>query len=614
MTNCSYLFSQLFFGLKKTYLPTLMTLCLAAQGWGQDLTIEDPLLMRSLCKSKPFVRNIGFPCGIGPVPLTPDCLIPQLVIGTRTTIFSGGPVEPSLAVNPKKTNQIIAAWQQGRISNGGALEIGIAYSNNGGKKWQRTVVPLQKCLGGITQRISDIWLSYAADGKRVYLCALPFNATQDTNTENQSGVVVTHSQDNGKTWSIPQFVAASNQYLNEPTGLFPDDDKTSITADRNDPALAYAVWDRFPTFISFHSDTLLSRTTDGGVTWSPHELIYNPFIDLTLHDQSNDIENDCQTIGNVVVGLPENQGNCRAQKDTFPNSQLRFSNDLLNFMVRIYAKPGATDDQYTGDSFPYQFTLFDIATIRSKDKGVTWDASANVITSFKDSLVYTGGYTYDSGNQITGGVGTLMRTGDVAPSYNVNPENGFLYVVLQTGIFRADQLPQIGLLTSRDGGFTWSQQVKVSRTPDTTPSPQGQAFTPFVAVTRNGYVGILYNDFRNDQGLNPNQTLTDAWLAIYREVKDPNGGSTGIGLDFVKEVRLSTQSYIAQNGPATTQGVMTNGDYSFLVAEANRFFAIYTKSRNGPFNPANIIFSDPDSQLLLDTNFRTAPFVSIVKP
>jgi len=86
-------------------------------------------------------------------------------------------------------------------------------------------------------------------------------------------------------------------------------------------------------------------------------------------------------------------------------------------------------------------------------------------------------------------------------------------------------------------------------------------------------------------------------------------------LDFIKEIRLSEKSYIAQNGPSTTQGVMTDGDYQFLTAHGDDFYAIYTKSFNGPFKPVTTFFVDPvhNATILLDSNYRTAPFVSIIK-
>lgn len=559
----------------------------------------------SSCSSSSSYKsvNVGYPGGKSPVPLTRDCLLPQIIEGTTTTIYSGTAVEPTVAVNPANRKHIVAAWQQGRVFNGGALEIGIAYSDDYGQCWKQTTVPLQICDGGITQRLSDPWLSYSKDGKVVYLNALAINATQVPYTYKQNNAIVSTSHDNGKTWSKPSYLYSSEEYLNEPTGQFPIPDKCSITADPNNKNNAYSVYNVFPQAISFHADSWFNKSTDKGKTWQQGYIIYDPSADPAL--LSNGIYNDAQTINNVVVVLPESSDNSSSSSE---------GGDLLDFMVRLYAKPNATDEEYTNDSFPYPFTKFDIAVIRSQDQGDTWTPSATLVTSFKDAFVFTGGYTYDNHGRVTGGVGTQLRTGDIIPAYTVNPSNGNLYVAYQTGEFTPSQLPQIGLVASYDSGYTWTDSARVSRTPLDSTNPQ--AFTPFVAATKDGYVGVLYFDFRNDTGENPNKTFTDAWLAIYQEVGTPSGGSTGIGLDFVREVRLSSRSYVAQNGPDTTQGVMTDGDYCFLVAEGSKFYALYTTSQNGPFKPAKVIYNDPltGTELLLDSNYRTAPYFRAVKP
>jgi len=445
-------------------------------------------------------------------------------------------------------------------------------------------------------------LSYSADGKVLYLSVLTLNSLQDTNTQNQQAVVSCISKDNGKHWSAPSFLYTSQEYLSEPDGIFPAPDKNSVTADPNIAQNAYVVYDSFVPAYPFHSDTYFNKTIDGGTTWSPNRIIYDPFPDLVNTGLSNNEYNDCQTINNVVVVQPK-------------TSLLtpKTNGDLLNFMVRLYAKPGASDLDYMQDSWPYQYTNFDIACVRSSDQGETWNPTAAIVTSFRDSPVYTGGYTY-SGGQPSGGIGLLMRTGDIIPSYNVNPKNGNLYVAYQTGEFTPNQLALIGLKASYDGGYTWTNSALVSQTPLDAPNPQ--AFAPFVAVTENGYVGILYNDFRKNSTSFSPETKVDAWLAIYRETGDPTGGSTGIGLDFVKEVRLSKHSYIAENGPTTSQGIMTNGDYSFLTARHSTFYAIFTMSKCGPFSPPVTLMNDPSSStvLLLDDNYRSAPFARTVKP
>jgi hypothetical protein len=580
-----------FSGLKRAILATLMTFTLTSQVWGDGI-------------------------------ISHDCLDRQEVFNATTTIHVGASVEPTIAVNPKKPNHIVAVWQQDRISNGGALEAGIAYSWDSGKTWRKSKVPFQICDRGFIQRVSDLWLSYSKDGSKVFLTAFVINATNDINTLNQQGIVVTSSEDGGARWSDPVFLAANQNTantLNAATGTAPFDDKGSITADPNNKDFAYAVWDRFDTAASFHSSTFISRTTNGGQSFLPHQVLYDPFPDLTAKNKSNGIQNDCSTTNNVVVVLPKvEEGSHEWKHDKWTShkdKKHRLSGHLLNFMVRQFAIPGATDAQYVADVFPFKFSLFDIALVRSLNHGKSWSTKAKVVKKIQVNQVFTGGYTYSSSGQITGGVGARLRTGanDDTPSYNVNPKNGFLYVVWQTGQFREDKLPQIALSTSRDGGHTWSKAVRVSRTPEHAANPQ--AFSPFVAVTKDGRVGILYSDLRHDKKLDPNKTKVDTWLAIYQEVKHHEGGSTKVGLEFVEEIRLSDKSFIAQNGPTTDEGLMVTGDYPFLVARGDQFYAIYTKTFKKDFRPVTPFFNDAvnSAVIVLDENYRQAPFVSIIK-
>jgi len=581
------------------------------------------LILVSITQAKNYhvttTENVGYRQSQLPVKIT-HCLDRIAVPRDKTIIHHGSAAEPTIAVNPKNPCNIVASWQQDRLNNGGALELGIAYTFDAGKTWQRTEIPFQICSGGSFQRATDVWLSFAPDGSRVYLCAYVFNIIAEPNTQVQQAIVASFSTDGGKTWSAPALLSPTRSTNDQPQ--FPADDKNSITADPNRALNAYAVWDRFPNLFSSHSNTLISRTTNGGLTWSKPAVLYNPSPDLCATGLSNCIANNSQTIGNVVVVLPYAKPGSKEwyqDKSSDVTKLRRLSGDVLNFTTRVYATPNATNKDYITDTWPSKFTRVDIVLVRSKDQGVAWDKTATIVVpspkpNISDPRVYTGGYSYNSNGSIAGGLGTPLRTGDIIPSFAVNPVNGFLYTVFMTSTLRKDYLPQIGITTSRDGGHTWSQAVRANRTPQDAPNPQ--AFTPFVAVTKDGYVGILYNDFRNDTKANPHRTNTDAWLAIYKEVQDPQGGSTGIGLQFVKEIRLSKESYVAQNGPTTTQGVMTNGDYSFLTAFKNNFYAIYTKSHFKPFTKPFLFFEDPENreQLFIDDNYRQSPYVSIISP
>lgn len=581
----------------------------------RDIPRKKNVPSRVFCAPFAFkAKEVNVAYATDPVPASTDCICPQEVFDTDTTVHYGSDVEPTIAVDPTNPCRLCAAWQNDRIFNGGALECGIAYSVDGGLSWKNALVPFQICIDGLSQRISDVWLSWSIDGKRVYLNVLYFNSTLVTASgANQSGIATSVSLDGGATWGTPVFNITSCNYNNEPTLLCPFDDKNSVTADPFNPLVAYSVWDRFPITDSFHSDSFLSKTIDGGVTWSTGTLIYNPFLDPGFAGLSNGIENDVGVIGDIAVRVPAVKGGA-----------------LLNFVTRFYATPTATDLEYTSDVFPFQFTLADIIVQKSVDNGATWSNTATFISHQAggnpvNTVVFTGGYTY-SGNTITGGLGTALRTGGSTFAPNgggglatpaVNPVNGNLYVVWQDSIFRSDKLCQVALSVSRDGGTTWSSPVQVSQT-NITPPPNPQAFSASVAVTKNGYVGVLYSDFRNDPVGVPNtatQTLSDTWLAIFKETASPTGGSTGVGLDFVTEIRLTKQSYIVQNGATTSQGVMVSGDYQTVVADALNFYAIYIEALNGPFRTPTVLCTDPQNNatVTLDTNKRQQPFVSVIQ-
>ena len=235
--------------------------------------------------------------------------------------------------------------------------------------------------------------------------------------------------------------------------------------------------------------------------------------------------------------------------------------------------------------------------------------------------VHTGGYTYDVfGNPLSGlgNIGGFMRSGTRIPSIAVNPANGFLYVVYQTGQFREDFIPQIGLTTSRDGGYTWSERVLINATPQDAPNPN--AMTPNVSVTKDGYVAVMYTDLRNSPNAIPNRDsdiLADTFLAFYKEVAVP--GTTGVGLDFIQELQVSTKSSIVTGQRSVvSSGYMTAGDYFGLVAHDNNFYAVRTETGNSGNVRGDRYTNEDDTQTMTivtqDSGYRQNPFVTVVKP
>lgn len=557
----------------------------------------------------PVGRNYG-----NTIPVAPECLNPQAVWNTTTHIYHRSQVEPNLSVNPLDDNEIVVVWQQGRIDNGGALTIGIAYTHNGGKKWEYTCLPIQICSACRdthkcehikselqTQRASDPWLTWSADGSKCFLNIIMFNATAVPDSTVQQAVMTTISRNGGETWGPFILQSVSDVYLSGGTGFL--DDKNSITADPYRTKYIYTVWDRLPSRDSYHSDTMLSLSRDKGRNWEPTRLIYDPYPDLFAQRLSNDIYDDCSTINNIVVAIPER---------------------ALCFMTRTYAKPGATDEQYKTDTFPYQYTKQDIVFIQSDNKGRTWSKRARLVVDLGvNNVVFTGGYIHDAERNIITSRGYKIRSGDVTFSVAANKRTGDIYLVYQTGIFRSDKLCQIALVKSSDEGITWSEPIRVSRTPTESLNPQ--AFTPTVSVSDNGIIAVMYADFRNDdlrtsgiqdKGEYPmdHVTKTDVWVALY---EDTTASQEVNQIIFSQEIRLTEKSFGIEFGPFTTMGIMSFGDYMAIREVDGAFYLAYTAipQKNLPFPPPEgmeLYYEDStnNAALYLDRYIRSIVYVA----
>src|SRR6185295_1949956 len=115
------------------------------------------------------------------------------------------------------------------------------------------------------------------------------------------------------------------------------------------------------------------------------------------------------------------------------------------------------------------------------------------------------------------------RTGAGLPSFDVDPRTGDLYIAFaEQGSAGQDQA---AMITSRDGGATWSDHMQVSDGPADAPT-----FTVAVAVNDASEVAISYYSLRND----PQRSfLVDEYVRISRD-----GGRT-----FEPSLRLTPASF-----------------------------------------------------------------------
>jgi len=255
----------------------------------------------------------------GPTPFGATCL----AVSADAVVYANSEVEPHLAVNPANPNHLVAAWQQDRLSDGGARGLATSVSVDGGATWSRPQPsPFTQCGGGSYARASDPWV--AVGSSAVIQIGIAFTgATHSAGA--RSTVLVSRSADGGSTWglAVPLVDDDGARFFH---------DKETLTIDSTDPRFMYAVWDRLDT--NDRGVTLLARSMDGGVSWLPAVAIYDPGVTR-------------QTVGNVAVTTPDGVVHV-----------------FFTELGPAAGNPAVTEGR--------------LAVIRSIDKGVTWSAPTQI--------------------------------------------------------------------------------------------------------------------------------------------------------------------------------------------------------------------------------------------
>jgi hypothetical protein len=323
-------------------------------------------------------------------PLSPEEL------STSGQVFLDSQTEPWVDVNPSNADNVVGMFQEDRWSTGGARNLVLATSFDGGQTWQN--IPLQGIAlvaGGEFQRVTDPWVSFA-QGSRVYATSLAFD---DTGPDN--AIFVHTSTDGGLTWPQTAEVIRDNDFafFNDKQALVADD-YTSSPFSGN----VYVTWDRLidksgnPFAGNFTGPALFSRSADGGKTFSTPQVIFDTGINE-------------QTIGNVPAVL--RNGTIVVAGTFFENKGISAEkNHALFFVTRstngglTWSQPALVLDEQaavvrgirSGDTVPilavdrrtgklyavWQDVRFsggkrtDILLISSTDSGVHWSAPVKV--------------------------------------------------------------------------------------------------------------------------------------------------------------------------------------------------------------------------------------------
>ncbi len=187
---------------------------------------------------------------------------PKLPSGQRAQ------AEPHIMRSRSNLDLLVATFQEGRFTNGGALDCGFSATRNGGLTWSRGLLPgVTKLTGGSYFRATDPVVGFDLSNT----VFINMDAATDS-AFNHGDVIVSRSGDAGATFQPPVLV-----YHPTNTNYFADKNWMAVNTFGNTPSAGrvYVTWTLFTNFTSSSSTSPLmaSYSDDGGVHWSPAQFI-----------------------------------------------------------------------------------------------------------------------------------------------------------------------------------------------------------------------------------------------------------------------------------------------------------------------------------------------------
>lgn len=373
-------------------------------------------------------RPHGFPAAPQPAagPAAPDA--PQNVNASNHPSAQN---ETSIAANPLNPLNLVGGANDYRCGDAGA---GYYASTDGGATWTGGVIPgLIPCAGGIYDAAGDPAIATGADGT-FYYAAIAF----DRAGAGKNGIFVSRSTDGGLSWANAVAVVTSSS-----SSTFHDKEYIAVDAASGSrfQGRVYVSW---TVFSGFTSPIVLSRSTDGGTTWSPavnvsgaqsasqgsvpavapNGDLYVAFFSVTGGDA---IWVARSTDGGVSFAPPVRVARIVELPSPLPGNSFR-TNSFPSIAITPNGTIHVTWAEWVSSSA-------DVRASRSTDGGATWSAPVRVNSTVADDQFFP----------------WIAAAGD-----------GTLGICFYDQHFNTTNWLDVGCNVSRDNGATWGTTRRVT--------------------------------------------------------------------------------------------------------------------------------------------------------
>ena len=448
------------------------------------------------------------------------------------TLFVNAETAPVVAANPATVGtdhvNVLAAWEQDRWQQINMRGIAGATSFDGGKTWARTVLPFGQCASPASKydRVGAPWVTFGPDG-------IAYAVARGTKADGNAIFAAT-SSDGGRTWRTASTTITedgSNFYNNDP----------KVTADPKQPGTAYIVWNRTDTSGDDAPEKIWAvKTTDGGKTWTkPTVVVDSPTWTFAVNDR--------------ILIDPRN-GTLYL---LYQHASARTVTQQVCHKVKVKGKKKKKKVCQQKQVVPPNpdFDVF-VGFVKSSDGGQTW-SRPSLIRKMLD---------YSTAEGCVCAVSRLS----FYPISAIDPTSGKIYAAVEEGTFTNGDHPEISVMSSGDGGATWSQPTRINadlKTP---------ALIPSIAVNTIGVVGVTYYDFRHATADKP--SITDYWF-----ISSSDGGA-----HFDHEQHLGGP-FDMLGAPLTRASTYYVGGYQGLTAVGSSFLATFVMANAGTKdNPTDV--------------------------